>query len=133
MGLKEKEIRMLSTWERNILRKIYGAKKEVKEWKIRNNQELRNMYVQPDIITEIKSKRVEWLGHVARMEENKMVKRVFEGHPGGRRKTDRPRKRWLDNIEEDLRLMKVKRWRKKATEREVREKIVWEAKALHGL
>jgi hypothetical protein len=92
MDLKEKEIRMLSIWERKILRKIYGAKKEVKEWKIRNNQELRDMYGQPDIIAEIKSKRVEWLGHVARMEENKMVKRVFEGHPGGRRKTDRPRK-----------------------------------------
>jgi hypothetical protein len=41
--LKEKEIRMLSIWERKILRKIYGSKKEGKEWKIRNNQELRNM------------------------------------------------------------------------------------------
>jgi hypothetical protein len=62
-----------------------------------------------------------------------MVKRVFEGHPSGRRKTDRPRKRWLEDIEEDLRLMKVKRWRNKAAEREVCAKIVWEAKALHGL
>jgi hypothetical protein len=57
------------------------------------------------------------------MENNRMVKRVFEGHPGGRRKTGRPRKRWLDDIEEDLRLMKVKRWRNKATEREVWVKI----------
>jgi hypothetical protein len=40
------------------------------------------------------------------MEENRMVKRVFEGHTGGSRKTGRPRKRWLDNTEEDLRLMK---------------------------
>jgi hypothetical protein len=116
---------MLSTWERKILR-IYGAKKERKEWKIRNNQELRNMYGQPDITAEIKSKIIEWLEHVVRMKENRMVKRVFEGHPGGRRKTGRPRKRWLDDIEEDLRLKKVKRWRKKATEREVWEKIVWD-------
>jgi hypothetical protein len=86
-----------------------------KEWKIRNNQELRNMYGQPDIIAEIKSKRVEWLGHVARMEENRMLKRVLEENPGGRRKTGRHRKRWLDDIEEDIRLMKVKIWRKKAT------------------
>jgi hypothetical protein len=91
------------------------------------------MYGQPDIIAEIKSKRLEWLGHVARMEEIRMVKRVFEGRPGGRRKIDRHRKRWLDDIEEDLGLMKVKRWRKKATEREVWAKIVWEAKALRGL
>jgi hypothetical protein len=67
------------------------------------------MYGQPDIISEIKSIRLEWLGHVARMEENRMVKRDFEGHPGGRRKTGRPSKRWLDDIEEDLRLKKVKR------------------------
>jgi hypothetical protein len=130
-ALKEKEIRMLSIWERKILRKIYGAKKEGNQWKIWNNQELRNMYGQPDITAEIKSKRLEWFGHVVRMEENRMVKRVFEGQAGGRRKTGRPRKRWLDDTEEDLRQMKVKRWRKKATKREVCAKIVWEA--LHGL
>jgi hypothetical protein len=62
-----------------------------------------------------------------------MVKRVSEGHPSGRRKTARPRKRWLDDIEEDLRLMKAKRWRNKTTEREVWAKVVWEAKALHEL
>jgi hypothetical protein len=67
------------------------------------------------------------------MEENRMVKRVFEGQPGGRRKIGRPRKRWLDDIEEDLRLMKMKKWRNKATEREIWAKIVWEAKDLHGL
>jgi hypothetical protein len=91
------------------------------------------MYGQPDIIAEIKSKGLEWLRHVARMGENRMVKKNSVGHPGGRRKTGRPRKRWLDDIEEDLRLMEVKRWRKKATEREVWAKIVWEAKALHRL
>jgi hypothetical protein len=67
------------------------------------------------------------------MEETRMVKGVSEGHPGGRRKTGRPRERCLDDVEEDIRLMKVKRWRKKATEREVWAKIVWEAKALWGL
>jgi hypothetical protein len=36
------------------------------------------------------------------MEEDRMVKRIFEGHPDGRRKTSRPRKRWLDDVEEDL-------------------------------
>jgi hypothetical protein len=87
---------------KKILRKIFGAKKEGNEWRIRNNQELRNMYGQPEIIGDIKSKRLGWEGHVVRMEEDRMVKRIFEGHPGGRRKTDRPRKRWLDDVEEDL-------------------------------
>jgi hypothetical protein len=43
--IKEKEIRMLNVWKRKNLRKIFGAKKEGDEWKIRNNQKLRNMYV----------------------------------------------------------------------------------------
>jgi hypothetical protein len=73
------------------------------------------------------------VGYVVRMEENRMVKSVSEGHPGGMRKTGRPRNRWLDDTEKDLRLMKVKRWRYKATEREVWAEIIWEAKALHGL
>jgi hypothetical protein len=51
---------MLNVWERQILRKIFGAKKEGNEWKIRNNQELRNMYGRPDIIGDIKSKRLGW-------------------------------------------------------------------------
>jgi hypothetical protein len=131
--LKEKEIRMLNVWERKLLRKIFGAKKEGNEWRTRNNQELRNMYGQPEIIGDIKSKRLGWLGHVVRMEEDRMVNRIFEGHPGGRRKTGRPRKRWLDDVEEDLRLMKVKRCRIRATERIVWARIIRVAEALYGL
>jgi hypothetical protein len=59
--------------------------------------------------------------------------RVFEGHSGGRRKTGRPRKRWLDDIEEALRLMKMKRWRNKTKKKEVWAKIVSEEKALRVL
>jgi hypothetical protein len=45
-----------------------------------------NMYGQPEIIGDIRSKRLGWLGHVVRMEEDRMVKRIFEGHLGGRRR-----------------------------------------------
>jgi hypothetical protein len=58
-----------------------------------------------------------------RMEENIIFKRVF-GHPGGRRKTGGPRKGWLYDIEENLRLMAVKTWRNKTTEGEVWAKII---------
>jgi hypothetical protein len=50
------------------------------------------MYGQPEIIGDIKSKILGWLGHVVSMEEDRMVKMVFEGYPGGRRKNDGPRK-----------------------------------------
>jgi hypothetical protein len=71
--LKENKIRMLSIWERKMLRKISGVKKEGNEWKIQNNQELRNMYRQPDILVTAQNKGLEWLGHVVRMEKNQSV------------------------------------------------------------
>jgi hypothetical protein len=110
---------LLSKSSRFLVGGVMLFKEGRKGMENRNNQELRNMYGKPDIIAEFKSKRLEWLGHVVIMEENRTVKRVFEGNLSGKRKTGRPRKRWLDDIEENLRLMKVKRWRKKATEREV--------------
>ena len=64
--------------------------------------------------TRLKSKRISWLGHVIRMEENRIEKKLFNGKPGGRRRIGRPRLRWLDDAEEDLRKMKVRRWRTKA-------------------
>ncbi|PSN38229.1 hypothetical protein C0J52_22200 [Blattella germanica] len=53
-----------------------------------------------------------------RMDGGRTVKRIFEGNPGGRRYGGRPRLRCLDCLEEDLRRMGVRRWRKKAENRE---------------
>jgi hypothetical protein len=61
-----------------------------------------------------------------------VVKKVFKGKPGGRRLQGRPRKRWLDDVE-DLRKMGVRRWRSRVGNREEWAVIVREAKALHGL
>jgi hypothetical protein len=52
------------------------------------------------------------------MDDERMVKRVFLGHRGGRRKSGRPRLRWLDCVEDDLQTLGVKRWRKRAKDRE---------------
>jgi hypothetical protein len=57
------------TWERKILKKIYGPKCEQGVWRIRSNLEIQDMYKSPDIVTEIKVRRMEWLGHVIRMED----------------------------------------------------------------
>jgi hypothetical protein len=63
------------------------------------------------IVGDIKSSSLRWLGHVERMAEDRAVKKVFKGKPGGRRLQGRPRKRWLDDVDEDLRKMGVRRWR----------------------
>jgi hypothetical protein len=66
------------------------------------------------------------------MDQGQMVKQLFDGKQGGRRRTGRPRLRWLDDVEADLRTMGIKRWRLIAKARTKWARIVREAKALQG-
>jgi hypothetical protein len=61
------------------------------------------LYPSPDIIRQIKSRRMKWVGHVARMGEWENVYRVLVGKPEGSRPLGRPRCRWEDGIKMDLR------------------------------
>ena len=115
--------------ERKILRKIYGPTKENGQWRIKTNEELMTKYKAPDIVNVIKIRRLEWLGHVVRMNETRSVKKIFEGKLEGRRGRGRPRLGWINDVEDDLRKLGVKRWRTKALEREEWASIVKEAKA----
>jgi hypothetical protein len=72
------------------------------------------MYKSSDILTEIKVRRLEWLGHVTRMEDTRLPKMVLNAKPEGRRGVGRPRLRWLDDVEADTKVLGVKRWRIKA-------------------
>ena len=122
------------TLERKILRKIYGPTKENGQWRMKTNEELRTKYKSQDIVTIIKIRRLEWLGHVSRMNETRSVKKIFEGKLEGRRGRGRPRCRWINDVEDNLRKLSVKRWRMKALNREEWASIVREAKAtLKGL
>jgi len=103
------------TWEGKILRKIYGPTKENGQWRIKTNAELITKYKAQDIVN-IKIRRFEWLKHVVRMNETRSVKKIFEGKLEGRRGRGRPRLRWINDVEEDLRKLGVKRWRTKALE-----------------
>ena len=68
-----------------------------------HNEELNNLYPSPNIVRVIKSNRMRWAGHVARLGEGRDVYRVLVGKPEGRRPLGRPRRRWEDNIRMDLR------------------------------
>jgi hypothetical protein len=59
--------KMLMTWERKILRKIYGLTYENGHWRIKINSELESKYKSQDIVSVIKVRRLEWLGHIIRM------------------------------------------------------------------
>ena len=60
------------------------------------------MYRSSNIVRVIKSRRLRWAGHVARMEEGRSVFKILTGKPTGKRPLGRPRRRWEDNIRMDL-------------------------------
>ena len=97
--------------------------------KDKTNEELMTKYKTPDTVSIIKIRRLEWLGHVVRMNETGSVKKIFEGKLEGRRGRGRPRLRWINDVEDDLRKLGVKRWRMKALEREEWTSFIKEAKA----
>jgi hypothetical protein len=99
------------------------------QWTIKTNVELMTKYKAPYIVNVIKIRRLEWLGHVVRMNETRYVKKSFEGKLVGRRGRGRPRLRWINDVEDDLRKLSVKRWRRKALEREEWASVIKEAKA----
>jgi hypothetical protein len=66
------------------------------------NEELHNLYSSPSIIRIIKSRRMRWAGHAARIGENRNVYRLLVGKPEGKRPLGRPGRRWIDNIKMDL-------------------------------
>jgi hypothetical protein len=109
------------------LRKIYGPTKENGHWRIKMNEELMTKYKAPDIVNVIKIRRLEWREHVVRMNETRSVK-IFEGKLEGRRGRGRPRLRWINDVEDDLRKLGVKRWRTKVLEREEWASIIQGAK-----
>ena len=72
------------------------------EWRRLHNEELNDLYSSPNIVRVIKSRRMGWAGHVARMDEERGVYRVLVGKSEGKRPLGRPRRRWVDNIRMDL-------------------------------
>jgi hypothetical protein len=71
----------LRVFENRVLRRIFGPKRDevTGEWRELHNEELHNLYSSPDIIRQVKSRRMRWAGHVARMGEERSVYRVFGG------------------------------------------------------
>ncbi|KAJ4447111.1 hypothetical protein ANN_09111 [Periplaneta americana] len=100
-----REEHRLRVFENKVLRKIFGAKQDevTGEWRNLHNTELHALYSSPDIIRNIKSRRLRWAGHVPRMGESRNAYRVLVGRPEGKRPLGRPRRRWEDNIKMDLR------------------------------
>jgi hypothetical protein len=93
----------LRVFENRVLRKIFGPKREEDGSRRKlHNDELHGLYSLPNIVRAIKSRRMRWAGHVARMGEGRGAYRVLVGRPKDKRPLGRPRCRWEDNIKMDL-------------------------------
>jgi hypothetical protein len=103
-SLTLREEHRLRVFENRVLRRIFGPKRDevTGDWRKLHNGELHNLYTSPDIIRQIKSRRMRWAGHVARMGEERNVYRVLVEKPEGKRPLERPRRRWEDGIKIDL-------------------------------
>jgi len=131
--LTKKEEQAVLIFERKIFRRIYGAKCGNGEWKSRTNRELEEMSKGENIVKWIKGQRVSWLGHLERMEEDRMAKKIFTQELEGMRRRGRPRKRWEEEVERDLQVLGVRRWRELVAGRKKWKDIVREAKTYSGL
>jgi len=96
--------RRLRMFENRVLRRIFEPKRDevTGEWRELHTEELNDLYFSPNIVRVMKSRRMRWAGHVARMRERRCIYRVLVGKPERKIPLGRPRRRWEDNIRMDL-------------------------------
>jgi hypothetical protein len=91
-------------FENRVLRRIFGPRRDevTGEWRKLHNEKLHDLYCSANIIRIMKSRRMRWAGHVARMGEKRNAYMLLVGKPEGKRPLGRPRRRWVNNIMIDL-------------------------------
>ena len=108
---------------------MYDHTYENGEWKSRKNGELEEMSKGEDMAKWIKGQRISWLGHLERMQEDRMpIKNLTEELEETRRR-GRPRKRWKGEAERDLQALGVRRWRELVADRKKWKDIFRQAKS----
>jgi hypothetical protein len=120
--MTKKEEQALLIFERKIFRRIYGPKYEDGEWKTRTNRELEELSRGENIVKWIKGQRISWLGHLERMEEDWMPKKIFTQELEGTRRRGKPRKDGREEVERDLQVLGVRKWRELVRDREKMER-----------
>ena len=124
----------LNTFERKILRKIFGPVEDNGVWRKWFNCELYDLYKEDiDLVRKLKINTLIWAGHMARMDPNNPVKRTFSANPEGKWKVGRPKTRWLDCVGRDLEAIGVRSWKNKAIDKNQWQDILKQAKTRPGL
>ncbi|PNF43171.1 hypothetical protein B7P43_G15655 [Cryptotermes secundus] len=133
-SLTLREEHRLRVFENRLLRRIFGSKRDevTGGWRKLQNEELLVLVLFSNWVVTIKLKRLQWAGHVQRMDKERIPKKILYSTIGGRRRAGKPRTRWIDAVEEDAKkLMGVRNWKRAAQEREEWRGLIREAKARH--
>ena len=120
----QRDEQTLLVFKRRILQSIFGGVNVESNWRRRFNHEL---YNEPDVVKFIKINRLRWLGHVLRMNEERVPLKLLNTHPGGNRRPGRPKTRWKVAVESDLKALRVGDWRTLARSRCDRRNMLEEA------
>jgi hypothetical protein len=116
-----------------VFRCIFGAKQENGTWRKRHNYELYEILNKPNIFNYIKVKRLAWAGHLVRVNNDRTLKKIFNTKPDGARSVGRPKLRWEDGVDQDIRTLGVNSWKKVALNRDEWAKLLKKARAHQGL
>jgi hypothetical protein len=109
--LKESIKQKLLVFERKIRRRIFGPTKEKnRTWRIKTNEDLNKLTRNKNVINYIKAQRLGWLGHVHRMPDDRMVKKIYEWKPMSTRTLGRPKTRWENDVRNYIKTMRVHNW-----------------------
>jgi hypothetical protein len=118
--LTKRDRKQLNIFERKVYRRILGPvyESEKENWRILTDKEIYAIVKKPTITETIRLHRLRWLGHVQRMEENRIPKRVLYMNLETTRPRCRPRNRWQDEVREDGRIVGGEEWQEKVYNRE---------------
>jgi hypothetical protein len=125
----------LNVFERKVYRRILGPvhDNEKENWRILTNKEVYASFKKTTIIETISLNILHWFGHVQRMEENRISKRVLYMNLGTTRLRGRPRNRWQDGVREDGKIVGGEGWQEKVHNREEWKKLLRTARNCHIL
>jgi hypothetical protein len=124
----------LFVFEREMLREIFGPTKEDNGiWRIRTNKELDELIKHRNVINYVKAQRLSWFGHINRMPDTSIVKRIHKWKPFTDRPAGSPKSRWEDDVRNDLRKAKLVKWTAQVQDRLKWKGVVGKAKTVPGL
>ena len=132
--IKESIIKRLSVFERKILREIFGPTKEDNGiWRIRTIKELDELIKHRNVINYFKAQRLSWFGHIYRMPETSIVKRIYKWKPFTGRPAGSPKSRWEDDVRNELRKAKLVKWTEQVQDCLKWKGVVGKVKTVPGL